>query len=146
MARKWTKLKAWCTCKVVVLLIKPIAFSPSPDRHRCRCLSSLMFLVYNRTVSRTNTCSTLAQEREKKEKERQTSSLPNNFDDDHNCMCDWGLTAVAERRRSQDINKRKRFLHCFIAYRIWCSTPWLSPRHSKVAVYFHHSMTSCLSL
>ena len=112
MARKWTKLKAWSTCKVVVLFIKPIAFSRSRYRHRCRCLSSLMFLTNNRIVSRTNTCSTLAQEREKKEKERQTSSLPDNVDDDHNCMCDWGVTAAAERRRSQDINKRKRFLHC----------------------------------
>ena len=112
MARKCKKLKAWCTCKVVVLLIKPIAFSRSRYRRRCRCLSSLMLLAYNRTVSRTNTCSTLAQEREKKEKERQTGSLPNNFADDDNCTCDWDLTAVAGRRRSQDINKRKIFLHC----------------------------------
>ena len=36
--------KAWCTCKVVVLLIKPfVFFGLSRCRHRRRCLSSLLF-------------------------------------------------------------------------------------------------------
>ena len=46
-AKKCTK-KAWCTCKVVVLLIKPVAFLPFSFRPRRRCLSSLMALSAHR--------------------------------------------------------------------------------------------------
>ena len=65
MARKCTKLKAWCTCKVVVLLIKPIAFFPF-------LLPSSLSLFKLSTVGiwQNNYA-------HKKEKEVKGSSLPN---------------------------------------------------------------------
>ena len=47
--------------KLLFCLLNPLLFSRSCYRRRCRCLSSLL-LAYDRTITRTNTCSTLARD------------------------------------------------------------------------------------